>query len=186
MANRKTSEIIYNLNSAFAAETRAGNLTKEISLCPNPIVVDWNGVLASDNGLLELNPEAKASLEYMIAHGLTPFIITLADSWADMVDLLAQIIPDVTGKVVVMTKETWSYIDPNAPWQKHVGGLFPGKNLIPIIDDDKAATTKNPGMIGFHVKTFLPQSEILDALNHYEYQSLIVATLSAVAHYDKG
>lgn len=181
MANRKTSEIIYNLNSAFAAETRAGNLTKEISLCPNPIVVDWNGVLASDNGLLELNPEAKASLEYMIAHGLTPFIITLADNWADMVDLLAHIITDVTGKVVVMTKETWSYIDPNAPWQKHVRGLFPGKNLIPIIDDDKAATTKNPGMIGFHVKTYKPVSNLLDRDINYEYQTLMAATKAATA-----
>ncbi len=182
MTNSK-SEIVPLLNEAFSNNTRATELKPLIAQCANPLVVDWNGTLASDTEPIELNPEARASLSYILSHGITPFIITLADNWSYMLDLLKETMPNVRQEVVVMTNQTWSLDHPYPPWNKHVRHLFPGIANLAIIDNDIAATRNNPGMIGFHVKAYKPHSYLLDNEITYKYDSLTAATKAAATFY---
>ena len=176
-------EIIFQLNAAFSKNSKATELTTLIAQCVIPILLDWNGVLASDLEPIELNPETRSSLRYILEHGITPFIITLADNWSYIHDLLKEVRPNVLQEVVIMTNQTWALDHPYPPWNKRVRHLFPGRNTLAIIDNDKAAVTKNPGMKGFHVKTYKPLSELIDQDISYAYESLTAATKAATAVY---
>jgi hypothetical protein len=176
-------ETIIELNKAFSANTKAIELKSLIAKCASPMVFDLNGVLASDAEPITLNPKATESLRYVLEHGITPFIITLADNWQYIFNLLQSENHNVLQEVVIMTNRTWATDHPYPPWNKQVRHLFPGSNPIPIIENDIAAVRNNRGMKGYFVKTYRPLSELLDSAIHYDYPSLMAATMAATEEY---
>ncbi len=176
-------EIIASLNDRFSNGEPARELVSKIAKCKNPLVIDLNGTLTTQSEPISLRGDALKSLEFMIEKAITPFIITLADDWAGIHELLASGMPDVFEQVVIMTNQSWAPDHPYPPWRKHVRHLLPGTNVIPIIDNDKAAVRDNPGMRGYYVRTFKPESGFLDKLNQYSYQTLWEATTAAVSDY---
>lgn len=179
------TEAIKVLNAKLGENKLAVRLNEQISRCPNPLVLDFNGVLVSDKLPVILNPETERSLEYLLQHGITPFIITLANDRNLIECLLSDVISDFSSKVVIMTKDTWGPVPTHPPlWFKQVRHLFPDGPDIAIIENDRAAAYNNPGMRGFFVKTFSPLSETLDADIKYDYQSLWTATIAAVQYYN--
>lgn len=176
-------EIVLQLNEAFSKNKRATEQKPLIAQCIKPLVIDWNGTLASDREPIELNPEASHSLSYLLQHGITPFILTLADNWPYIRDLLMVKRPNILQEAVIMTNQTWSIDHPYPPWNKQVRHLFPGRNKLAIIDNDIAAVKNNPGMKGFHVKTYMPASDLLDSDITYTYQYLAAATKAATTIY---
>lgn len=179
----KNPNILASLNDKFSDYIPASTLLDQIAECANPAVVDWNGSLVSQTEPIILRDDAVKSLEFMIARAITPFIVTLASDWADIHELLASQMTNVVERVVIMTNQSWAPYHPYPPWRKHLRQLFPGSYAIPIIDNDNAAVTNNPGMRGYYVRTFKPESKILDLLNRYDYQTLWAATTAAVSDY---
>lgn len=182
MTNRKTIEY---LNASLSRNVPAIELVSSIAEFPYPMIFDWNGTAASDNGPIMINPETITSIEYVLSHGLTPFILTLASDWVGIQKLLKSQSRNITKQVVIMANKSWAPYHPYPPWCKQVRHLFPGTHLLPIIDNDIAAVRDNPGMRGYFVKTFRPLSETLDKDIKYDYPSLLHATLAAVDEYDR-
>ena len=176
-------EIVISLNDSFSNDVPAKSLVGKIALCANPLVIDFNGTLATQSEPISLRDDALRSLKFMIEKAITPFIITLADDWAGIHESLATGMNSMSDHVVIMTNKSWAPDHPYPPWRKQVRHLFSGTNDIPIIDNDSAAVRDNPGMRGYYVKTFKPESAFLDMLNMYSYQTLWEATITAVSDY---
>lgn len=173
------------VNSELSKGKSAYRVLSLIRAFPQPIVVDFNNVIANNTDPLRLNPDAPEFLEELRKIG-TVFIVTAAGSWTAVQEFLAE--NEVWSPVtVLLTKSNYRFMEEPEGHQEHhersiliedflkrakklgwnlnegdlverkrVAPIFGKSFLVPIIDDFYHTTHNNPGTLGIQVNYWEP------------------------------
>lgn len=203
------------INGRFRKGQPAHRLKEEIRKFPQPIIVDFNGVLVDNLDPLEVNPLAASFIQELKDLG-TIFLMTTAQDWDSVHSFLTGNSLWYPG-MILMTQPNWSFLTDREPGSKEgqqmrdqfvstssglgqpttneyllappaykrVAPLFNKPWLVPLIDDSLIATKGNPGILGISVEEWRPKFAGFNT-EHYEGSNLLSAAVQQVRNHYAG